>query len=717
MEGEDCGMERKKNEEVKEQGLIDFSIDTNDFLANFSSDETLDNHRFSVFMESRNEPDGLDLFKFENHHNMKNAPGIFQQQKEHLPSESHRQRHTGTCDIRKSLAWDSAFFTSAGVLDPEELSIINRGFEKAEKPVLPQILEDSWGSGDSTFALDTDGISLEILEGDLFEDVRASIQKSSEAYKTASSVFKTGPGGGGQASKKLDAANQNQIKPMSTSGGNSGDKQQVDGIKNEVSYSQQMSGESKFTSLKPPTTSNRNNASSIASTKRASLSANQVKMENRATRTAGGSIMSKKSALGDSCNSSSTFTTPSRSCSTAFTATDSRSAASSTHKRSGGTLSDPTSKYFTNSIKRKVDSRIYSSGSILKTPKTSTRKTTELGNSSSSSLFSSITKVSSTSLSSSFDDWSPESSSSTSSVNQRSANSNLSHDAKPLGGPLLDGDSPQASHSQSHPSDHCKDKPSLRSSSVSITSGVHKPSGLRIPAPKIGFFDEGKSFVPALSGSLQFNSGKHSSPPKSRARTGISSRAATRIRPGDSMKSSKEASYATGTAKIALKSSLKAKEKGTLGLSTKKMGIERKSQRLCPKMKNINRYRDETSLQGDTMKENGDFSISGLENSPHPLPIKAKENAFGFEDPIDSLTRHVQGIDLGRDVIVEFKGKKGPARAVSRLGPSPLSLPWKTETVPRTRTPLAAKESTYNNGGFFDTSTVPNTEKPEEKAF
>ncbi|XP_051130812.1 uncharacterized protein LOC127251243 [Andrographis paniculata] len=33
--------------------------------------------------------------------------------------------------LRKSLAWDSAFFDNAGVLDPDELSYINKGFKKA----------------------------------------------------------------------------------------------------------------------------------------------------------------------------------------------------------------------------------------------------------------------------------------------------------------------------------------------------------------------------------------------------------------------------------------------------------------------------------------------------------------------------------------------------------------------------------------------------------
>ncbi|XP_021979608.2 uncharacterized protein LOC110875710 [Helianthus annuus] len=39
--------------------------------------------------------------------------------------------------LRKSLAWDSAFFTSAGLLNPEELCMLNEGFKKS-KPTSPK---------------------------------------------------------------------------------------------------------------------------------------------------------------------------------------------------------------------------------------------------------------------------------------------------------------------------------------------------------------------------------------------------------------------------------------------------------------------------------------------------------------------------------------------------------------------------------------------------
>ncbi|GKE63034.1 hypothetical protein Tco_1513401, partial [Tanacetum coccineum] len=49
-----------------------------------------------------------------------------------LPSQSESLEPRRPSFLRKSLAWDSAFFTSAGVLDPEELSMINKGFKETE---------------------------------------------------------------------------------------------------------------------------------------------------------------------------------------------------------------------------------------------------------------------------------------------------------------------------------------------------------------------------------------------------------------------------------------------------------------------------------------------------------------------------------------------------------------------------------------------------------
>jgi hypothetical protein len=74
-----------------------------------------------------------------------------------------------------------------GVLDAEELSSIIEGVEKEE---LPRIEEDVYKSCDSISTLGSDCLTLESveLEGDLFEDVRASIQKSSHKSKLASAA-------------------------------------------------------------------------------------------------------------------------------------------------------------------------------------------------------------------------------------------------------------------------------------------------------------------------------------------------------------------------------------------------------------------------------------------------------------------------------------------------------------------------------------------------
>ncbi|EPS72641.1 hypothetical protein M569_02118 [Genlisea aurea] len=87
-------------------------------------------------------------------------------------STQNRERY----NLRKSLAWDSAFFTSAGVLDPEELSIMIIRADKS--PTLCGIQEEVALSTESFSTFGSDTPTLEALEDDLFVDVRASIQRS-----------------------------------------------------------------------------------------------------------------------------------------------------------------------------------------------------------------------------------------------------------------------------------------------------------------------------------------------------------------------------------------------------------------------------------------------------------------------------------------------------------------------------------------------------------
>ncbi|XP_047331995.1 serine-rich adhesin for platelets-like [Impatiens glandulifera] len=105
-------------------------------------------------------------------------------------SEPENTRKTSKINLRKSLAWNNAFFTSAGVLDAQELSIMIDGADKGKTPALPGIEEDVRGSMDTISTLDSDCLTLESLEADLFHDVRASIQKSSKASNTGSSSLK-----------------------------------------------------------------------------------------------------------------------------------------------------------------------------------------------------------------------------------------------------------------------------------------------------------------------------------------------------------------------------------------------------------------------------------------------------------------------------------------------------------------------------------------------
>ncbi|MQM01300.1 hypothetical protein Taro_034055 [Colocasia esculenta] len=87
-----------------------------------------------------------------------------------------KQNSSCKYNLRKSLAWDSAFFTNEGVLDPEELAIVNSTFKKVQINVLPGIQEDARKSGESCTTLDSDSWAAENNEIDLFENIRASIQ-------------------------------------------------------------------------------------------------------------------------------------------------------------------------------------------------------------------------------------------------------------------------------------------------------------------------------------------------------------------------------------------------------------------------------------------------------------------------------------------------------------------------------------------------------------
>lgn len=126
-------------------------------------------------------------------------------------------------NLRKSLAWDNAFFTSEGVLNDEELAMVNSTFRKTEvsSSSLTPIQEEMWKSTESASTLDTDNLDLESLEVDVFADLRASIQLSTVKRDNALNLDppnKSEEQGERRAScigpsKKIGVSSQNKMKP------------------------------------------------------------------------------------------------------------------------------------------------------------------------------------------------------------------------------------------------------------------------------------------------------------------------------------------------------------------------------------------------------------------------------------------------------------------------------------------------------------------------
>ncbi|KAK9913305.1 hypothetical protein M0R45_037126 [Rubus argutus] len=173
-----------------------------------------------------------------------------------LPSESlepKRTRKFGSSTFRKTLAWDNAFYTSPGVLDPEELSIVNRGFKKCETQKLPGVKE-VWRAAESVYTIESGSSSLSSLEFELIkdEDERSSMQKPTSLESKRGRCLQN------VASKKTDASSRMRMKAMSTSQSRSLNVDQQERTLKEVLISSQRrlaAGSGKFSStasLKPP---------------------------------------------------------------------------------------------------------------------------------------------------------------------------------------------------------------------------------------------------------------------------------------------------------------------------------------------------------------------------------------------------------------------------------------------------------------------------------
>ncbi|GMP50123.1 hypothetical protein CsSME_00016864 [Camellia sinensis var. sinensis] len=337
-----------------------------------------------LVLEKIDEQEGFKLFGTTDSREPENAVEILEQREQKVLF--HESIELGRAsNLRKSLDWDTAFFTSAGLLDPEELFIINKGFEKVEAHLLPVTQEDlcTRRYADSESTLDSDDFSLDSnqsTEVDLFEEIRAPIEKSNIMSNICKSVCKSGVGEADKREthslKKLDDISRNR-----------------DAKKNMVSVGQR---------------------------KKISLRADHVKMGNKvATLGSGKDLVSKKSGLGNSCCSTSSTTSLESSSSVSVT-TSNDSSASCSPSGSASSLKS------SSNLRRKADSkksRLAASSSTSKTP------------------------------------------------------------LKCLQGDKIVVENPGLSTPSLSMSNHSSNDPAKSTRNF-------KPSGLRMPSPKIGFFDE-----------------------------------------------------------------------------------------------------------------------------------------------------------------------------------------------------------------------------------
>lgn len=429
--------------------------------------------------------------------------------------ELEMPKRNGKYNLRKSLAWDSAFFTSAGVLEPEELSSMI-AVEKTNKQKLPGIEEDVYRSTDSISTLASDNLTLETLEADLFSDIRASIQKSSKASNMGNSSGEAGSGLPESETETFEKKNSthSKLKAKVLVKRPNAIMQGSDKITKKSSVcppgSKAVGVNGDTNSLcKPP------KATSCILTipaKRASLGANRLKVENDSSKTSMGRE-AKVPALKGTRN---TVSRPLVSCRSSLSSSVASKAELTTSSvdSTGSLSSDNSSKSSLNSVRRKVDHKTGNRSSVGSTSITTVRnaagKKTQPRSSRLSPNLKSLTKLSSgTSPASSISEWSSESLSPTSTLNKRSNSLRSSIDTNSCRDTFGDGTTPQdngklstGDGAQVGSVGACAKRVSTGGTALLYSDSV-KPTGLRMPSPKIGFFDGGKSAVRTPNGSIK----------------------------------------------------------------------------------------------------------------------------------------------------------------------------------------------------------------------
>eukprot|EP00268_Persea_americana_P027149 TRINITY_DN26624_c0_g1_i1.p1 TRINITY_DN26624_c0_g1~~TRINITY_DN26624_c0_g1_i1.p1 ORF type:complete len:824 (-),score=205.54 TRINITY_DN26624_c0_g1_i1:411-2882(-) len=697
-------------------------------------------------------------------------------------TEPTRTRRVGKCNLRKSLAWDSAFFTSEGVLDPDELELVNKP-AKAGAQALPGIEEDVRMSADSNSTLGSDSWALESLEVDLFEDIRASIQKSGRGYdkisNVASSICKAtqrepeaqylSP------SQKVDLASRNQMKPVSklpiSAKRQSISKMEADTKGEAFARSRTVVTRKvdRNLSLRPPKILSGANPVSTVPTKKIVAASDGVKLKNNTSKVCGNAVnqrpnqrpaVSKKLSSGDSLSiTSGTLPSPKSSlgstCTTKMRPTISGNGSDSTS--SGSTGKSATKNLRNKTFLRNADPS--SMDSTAKTPLRNPRNKIDFRNSNLSAYVMSTSKFSSSiSPASSFDGMSSESSSSICSASQRPYSVKASLDVISLDS--LESEAPQSPDSQNPAQDqqpHVGDKDlekglpnqgvkkanieplsnpaaaaATKSSFVGNAGSRFKPSGLRMPSPKIGFFDAEKSAGITSNGCLQSHSGMQIGLLKN---TSVN---------GNLDGSLKQKSYK-------FQSTRSLTQTGLMKFNSNNSGLPRyaAASSLQPTSTPHLQLSSPTAKQSGTLATTeGDpnvFVKERLGQSSLGQHESTEKKILVSEDPVNGLSRHLDDVNLNMDSAKDLKGVKGFSHSPveqskdtssdllssslsgelfqdrkvdflqSTTNPSVSAFPNKAELKPNGRSPLQVNHSFGNSSISLEPMREPTTEKSSDK--
>ncbi|GJR76803.1 hypothetical protein Tco_0089168 [Tanacetum coccineum] len=188
-----------------------------------------------------------------------------------------------------------------------------------------------------------------------------------------------------------------------------------------------------------------------------------------------------------------------------------------------------------------------------------------------------------------------------------------------------------------------------------------KSSGLRMPSPKIGFFDE----EPILSGILQDRFEDHSPLLHEKSIKIQSSPHSSSVSTENCLKARKLKEH-DGRKFSASCSKLKPDRQAPKEISKNRMNVEQK------------RQKDDSGVLHviDTKKKQD-------ESDQHD---SQKENVYSYKDEVNGLSKQLEVIDLDRDV-AEVKGQRTGAKQHGQV----ISLPNAEHTPLCSRTPLAEK--------------------------